>query len=102
MYADFTFPSCVRGNPSQINAIYYANVDEHRPRSYASGSPARAGAGPQAGILMIQGPVRPVWIEWKANVRRRHPQSATAHSTRLIDDWVETSIHVAGRREWII
>ena len=100
-YADFTFPSCVSSNPSQINAIYYANVDEHRPRSYASGSPARAGAGPQAGILMIQGPVRPVWIDGRPTfgdaIHNRRPLTP-----RLIDAWVETSVHVAGRRDWII
>ena len=47
-YADFTFPSCSRSNPRRINRIYYADVDRHRPKAYASGALARAGAGPRS------------------------------------------------------
>jgi hypothetical protein len=100
-YADFTFPSCGRSNPSQINAIYYANVDDHRPRSYATGTPARAGAGPKDGFLMIQGPVRPLWIDGRPTfgdgIHNRRPLTP-----QMIDAWVETAIHVAGRRSWVI
>ena len=100
-YADFTFPSCERSNPAQINCVYYANVDLHRPKAYASGVLARAGAGPQAGLLMVQGPVRPVWIEGRLTfgdgINNRRPPTR-----KLIDAWVGTSIHVAGKRDWII
>jgi hypothetical protein len=100
-YADFTFPSCKRGNPSRINAIYYANVDDHRPKSYGSGPLATAGVGPQAGMLMIQGPVRPMWMDGRPTfgdaIHNRRPPTP-----RLIDAWVQTSIHVAGRTNWII
>ena len=44
-YADFTFPSCDRCNPAQINAIYYADVTRHVPKAYSRGIPVRAGAG---------------------------------------------------------
>jgi hypothetical protein len=100
-YADLTFPSCLRSNPTQINSIYYADVDRHRPKSYASGALARAGAGPKAGLLMIQGPVRPVWVDGRLTfgdgISNRRPPSK-----RLVDAWVCTAIHVAGKPDWII
>jgi hypothetical protein len=100
-YADFTFPSTVRSNPAQINSIYYADVALHQPKSYNVGVLARAGAGPQAGLLMIQGPVQPVWVNGKLTFgdcisNRRQP------TRKLIDAWVGTSIHVVGKRDWIV
>lgn len=50
---------------------------------------------------MIQGPVRPIWIDGRPTfgdaIHNRRPLTR-----RLIDAWVETSIHVAGRQNWII
>ena len=71
-----------RSNPAQINSIYYANVNLNRPKAYASGVLAKAGAGPKAGLLMIQGPVRPVWIDGRLTFgdginNRRPPDTKT-------------------------
>jgi hypothetical protein len=100
-YADFTFPSCIQSNPTLINHIYYANTDIHRPKAYATGRLARAGAGPRKGLLIIQGPVRPIWVNGRltfgdgiSNIR--HPNG------RVLDKWIRTSIHVSGKRDWII
>jgi hypothetical protein len=100
-YADLTFPSCGSNNPRLINRIYYAGTDTHRPEAHASGKPARAGAGPGKGLLMIQGPVRPIWVDGRPTFgdsinNRRHPQG------RLLDKWIRTSIHISGKRGWII
>jgi hypothetical protein len=100
-YADLTFPSCVRSNPAQINSIYYANVALQWPKSYTTGVRARAGAGPRQGLLMIQGPVRPVWLNGRmtfgdAVSDRRRP------SRKLTDAWVSTAIHVVGKPNWVI
>jgi len=118
-YADFTFPSCNASNPRQINGIYYADVSLQRPKSYATGTPVRAGAAPRAGameptgdaghlgaalrpgLLMIQGPVRPVWMEGRLTfgdvISDHRPPTK-----RLIDAWIATSIHVSGRPDWVI
>ena len=100
-YADLTFPSCGRSNPVQINRIYYADVDRHWPKSYATGVLARAGAGPQAGLLMIQGPVRPVLVNGRPTFGDAI-DNGRPPSRKLIDGWVATSIHVAGKPDWII
>jgi hypothetical protein len=100
-YADYTFPSCVRSNPRLINRIYYADTAPHRPKAYSSGVLARASAGPQAGLLMIQGPVRPVWVQGRATFGDAFSNQRLLTS-KLIDAWVGTSIHVDGKRDWII
>ena len=100
-YADFTFPSCIRNNPRRINRLYYANVDLHRPKSISSGVLARAGAGSQKGLLMVQGPVRPVWVDGRLTFGDSISDSRPP-VRKLIDAWVGTTIHVAGKRDWII
>ena len=100
-YADLTFPSCGRSNPSLINRIYYSDVDLHRPKAYDSGVLARAGVRSQKGLLIIQGPARPVWINGRLtfgdSINNERPPTR-----KLIDRWIGTSIHVAGKREWVI
>lgn len=100
-YADFTFPSCTRSNPRQINSIYYADTTRHRPKAYSAGRPVEAGTGSQNGLLIVQGPVRPVVINGRLTFgdsisKRRHP---TPH---LLDAWIRTSIHVAGRPDMVV
>jgi len=100
-YADFTFPSCNRSNPRQINSIYYADTNLHRPKSYSSGVLARAGIGSQAGLLMVQGPVRPVWVDGRLTFGDSLSNSRPP-TKKLMDAWINTSIHIHGRRDWII
>ncbi len=100
-YADFTFPSCIRSNPRQINRIYYADVNVHRPKSYSSGVLARAGVAAPPGLLIVQGPSRPVWVEGRLTFGDSISDSRPPTS-KLIDAWVCTGIHVAGKRDWII
>jgi hypothetical protein len=100
-YADFTFPSCIRSNPRRINRVYYADVDRHRPKSYSSGVLARAGAGTQAGLLIIQGPVRPIRMQGRLTFGDSIHDSRPP-TRKLIDAWVGTMIHVSGKRDWII
>ncbi len=100
-YADFTFPSCNRSNPRQINRIYYADVSTHRPKAYSSGVLARAGVEHQKGLLMIQGPVRPVWVDGRPTFGDSL-SDARPPSRKLIDAWLGVGIHVAGKRDWIV
>ncbi|NLE74974.1 MAG: hypothetical protein GX604_10160 [Actinobacteria bacterium] len=50
---------------------------------------------------MIQGPVRPIWVNGRLtfsdSINSRRPPTR-----RLIDAWIGASIHVAGKRDWII
>lgn len=101
-YADFTFPSCMRNNPRQINSIYYADTTLRGRRAFSTGRPAEAGTGGvQKGLLIVQGPVRPVFVDGRLTFgdsisNRRHP------TPRLLDAWVGTSIHLAGRPDMVI
>lgn len=100
-YADFTFPSCLRSNPRRVNSIYYADIDLHRPKSYTTGVPARVGAGPQSGLLMIQGPARPVWVDGRPTFGDGISNSRPP-SSRLLDAWVSARIQVIGKRDWVV
>ncbi len=100
-YADFTFPSCGESNPAQVNSIYYAQIDRHFPKCYSRGAPVLAGAGPQPGLMIIQGPVKLVRVNGRTSAGDgihdlRHPTS------NLIDALVSTWIHVVGKRDWVI
>lgn len=100
-YADFTMPSCGSSNPSQINSIYYPDVGRHQPRGFSRGVPVKVGSGPRPGLMMIQGPFRPIWVEGRLTcgdgIGNARPPSA-----RLIDAWVGVQVHVLGRPEWVV
>ncbi|MBN1320285.1 MAG: hypothetical protein JXA87_05505 [Thermoleophilia bacterium] len=100
-YADFTFPSCTRSNPRQINTIHYADTRLKGRKAYASGTRAKVGTERREGLLIVQGPVRPVWVDGRLTfgdaINNRRPLTK-----RLIAAWIGTSIHVAGKRDWVV
>ncbi len=101
-YADFTFPSCIRGNPRQINTVHYADATLRGRRAYSRGRPAEVGRRPpRNGLLLVQGPVRPVFVGRRLTFGdgindQRHP------TPQLLDAWVRTSVHVLGRPDVVI
>lgn len=105
-YADFTFPSVQESNPFQINSIYYARDNPDRPKSYNTGVPVLCGGGNNSRDLMIiQGPIFPFFqgnkvlgLRYFGDVVNGTPPV----TAKRIDAWVETGIHVIGKREWVI
>jgi len=100
-YADFTFPSCGESNPAQVNSIYYADIHRHVPKCYSRGAPVRAGAGPQPGLMIIQGPTRFVRVNGRTTVGDGIHN--LRHATKnLLDSLISTWIHVVGKSDWVI
>ncbi len=105
-YADFTFPSPEpEASPRQINSIYYADSDPHRPKSYNKGAIVRVGGCQGQGLMIIQGPVFPFLAGNKVSSLRCTADSVTKYypiSNTRINGWVNTGIHVSGKKNWII
>ena len=72
-YADFTMPAAP--DPCQtttVNSIYYAIDDPAKPKSHDVGTPAGVGKQPpEAGLLMIQGPLAFDWSSRKGGLLPR-------------------------------
>jgi hypothetical protein len=105
-YADFTLPSPEpEVNPRQINSVYYASTDSFGPKSYDRGRPVSVHGHRDEGLMIIQGPLFPFFpsngirgIRYAADqVSRFYP-----FSTKRIDRWVKTGIHVQGKDNWVI
>ena len=104
-YADFTFPSCNEANPLQINSIYYADHRSPRSKAHARGTRARVGNGNASGLLLIQGPLHPIWLSEKVSRLRAFGDDVAwdkPPSPKRIDLWIRTWIHVEGREDWVI
>lgn len=104
-YADFTFPSGNEANPLQINSIYYAPEDVAAPGAHRRGRLARSGAGPQTGLMMIQGPLHPFSKNGRLSGVRAFGDVVDGNvpvTPERVDAWVRTGIHVAGKPEWIV
>jgi hypothetical protein len=104
-YADFTFPTMQRSNPSQINSIYYAPDDPGNPQSYKKGRPvSRSGGKTGGGVMMIQGPIHPFFLNGKVTGLRHCGDFITGIppiTSGQVDLWVKTRIHVKGKRDYI-
>jgi hypothetical protein len=103
-YADLTFPAWRHiSQPRQVNSIFYALDDPHRPKSHNKGAPARVGKTDPQGLLLLQGPLVP----YLKRQRRGHkicvddPDLSEAHrySPDRLDRWVRAGLHVSGRPE---
>ena len=110
-YADFTLPAAP--DPSQtrtVNAIYYAVDDPRRPKSHDRGIRAAVDRRPpNDGLLLVQGPLS---LDW-SGPRRRYGilpgvESGTLDASagnlptaRRFRMWLDASVAVAGRPEWI-
>lgn len=106
-YADFTMPSAP--SPTQtrtVNRIYYAAGDPHRPKSHDTGTPARVGAQPPPGsLLLVQGPLGLDWSRRKYGLLPRL-ENADLHggfppTLSRLRMWLHAGVHVLGQPEWI-
>lgn len=103
-YADFTFPSCNEANPSQINSIYYARGKPGRRKSYNRGVPAHMGRASDGDLLIVQGPLHPIFVNgWPSSLRVFGDDIAQGKppTKKRIDLWVNTWIHIEGRTDWV-
>ena len=103
-YADFTFPSCNEANPLQINSIHYADDRMRGRSSYTTGSRAKVGGHNGAGLLVIQGPLHPIWLPGKTIGLRAFGDDVAFDkppTNDRIDLWVRTWIHVQGKEDWV-
>lgn len=105
-YADFTLPSAPSDTQTrQINSIYYATDDPHRPKSHDTGTPVKAGASATGDLMIIQGPLALHWRHRKFGIWPRIENGDMAVSDipvqERVDMWVRQHIHVEGRPEWL-
>ncbi len=103
-YADFTFPSMIESNPSQINSIYYAHSDAARPKSYDRGTEVRRGSASGKGLMIVQGPVYPYFKSGRPTSLRVLGDvidGSTVVTPPRVDAWVRTGIHVRDKPEWV-
>lgn len=104
-YADFTMPSAPHvTQTTTINSIYYATPTD-RPKSHDHGCPARAGVANPEGFLLVQGPLglNWRWRKWGLLPRIENGDLTPANPPTLnrLRLWLELSVHVLGRPEWL-
>jgi len=105
-YADFTMPSAPDHTQTRtINSIYYSLDDPERPKSHDTGIPARVGAAPPEGaLLMIQGPLALDWYSRKCGPLPRLENSSLDTGRHPSDQrfrlWERANVTVAGRPDW--
>jgi hypothetical protein len=105
-YADFTMPCAPDPCQSRIvNSIYFAR-DVAQTRSHDFGIPAEVGMDlPQEHLLFVQGPLTLNWQSRKLGILPRLENAdltlANPPSRQRFMLWVETAVHLHGRREWV-
>ena len=108
-FADFTFSSIWwDSQPPSVNDIYMA-TDDDGPKSYARGTPVRAGRAPAGDLMIFQGPLlflpefKPA--RWPRSlgfeVENGEIHAAVPVTPQRIDAWVRADIHVEGRPDWV-
>ncbi len=105
-YADFTMPSAPDvTQTSTVNSIYYAKDDPLRPKSHDKGRRVRVGGAPWGDLMMIQGPLGPLWASRKFGVIPRieagDVRAGFPPSNERVDFWINAGIHVQGRPDWV-
>lgn len=103
-YADFTHPSGPETSPSLTNAIFYAKGKEGIPKSYDSGTLAKAGGGRVDGLLLVQGPSHPAIVPSAfAGVRvvGDHVPGRIKTNAARVKAWVDTGVGLKGRDDLI-
>ena len=103
-YADFTFPSLCESNPRQINSIFYAIDNPSEPKSYNKGKTVTVGGGKTGDLMIIQGPLYPFFLSRKLSSLRVIGDVVNGIppvTTRRINSWITTKIHLKGKNNWI-
>jgi hypothetical protein len=100
-FADFTFPAWQHTcQPRQVNALYLADDDPTRPKSYDRGRPVRRGVADE-GFLIVHGPLMPYLLHTRRGPRLAIDDGDLASYRRCspdrLDRWVRAGIGVQGR-----
>jgi hypothetical protein len=103
-YADFTFPSLGKAQPTMVNKIYYAKDNPNLPKSYNWGEEIMAGGKPWGDLLMIPGIIG---IRWKSRTHKFRPSVEASNISNTdcpfpsrIDYWIENAIRIKGMPNW--
>lgn len=105
-YADFTLPSAPDGTQtSTINRIYYAKDDPCCPKSHDKGVRVHVGGRTEGDLMIIQGPLGPMWKQRKHGIVPRIEngdiRASNPPTKERVDFWVDTGVHVKDRPEWV-
>lgn len=106
-YADFTFPSVPDDSqPQVVNRIYWPAGDRSmvaRRRAYERAVPARVGGMMDDRVLLIEGPLSVGFRPGRLAVRIETGALTAVDPPSLprVRSWVNQSIHVDGRPEWV-
>ena len=103
-YADFTFPSLGKAQPTMINKIYYAKDNPEQPKSYDKGKELAVGGEGWGDLLMIPGIIG---LRWKSRTHRFKPSiesSDISDSNPLFEDRVDylvkNAVTIKGKSNW--
>lgn len=103
-YADYTFPAAPDESQHDIvNQIYWPTGNLSRRRAYDTGVRARVGEVMDDRILMIEGPLAIARRAGRLTPRLEYGalQAVDPASPSRIRTWVDQSIHIEGRPEWV-
>lgn len=108
-FADYTFSSIWwDSQPPTVNDIYMA-TDDDGPKSYARGTPLRAGQTPIGDLMIFQGPLlfladfnpTRIYRTFGFELENAEIHAAIPVTPKRIDAWVRGNVHVAGRPDWV-
>jgi hypothetical protein len=105
-YADFTLPSAPSETQTRkINSVYFARDRGGIPKPHDTGTDARAGAGLDGDLLLVQGPLALNWKSRKAFVLPRIENGEVSAENppddHRIDLWVRNAPEVLGAPEHV-
>jgi hypothetical protein len=105
-YADFTFPISNEAQPKLANTFFYGQSSASCPKGYNKyNSAAKVGKKRTKGILFIQGIIglrlRSRMHLFKPSIEQSNISSSDFPFPARIDYWVNKSIHVKGKPDWI-
>ena len=105
-YADFTFPISNEAQPKLADTIFYGQSCSSYPKGYNKHhSDAKVGTKETKGLLFIQGIIGLRWTSrthlFKPSIEQSNISSSDAPFPARIDYWVNKSIHVKGKPNWI-
>lgn len=104
-YADFTLPSAPDQSQTwQINSLYYASDDPHRPKSHNTGIRVGSGPAPINALMLIQGPLVLDWGRRKWGLAPRIENACIQEnqpaSLHRLNQWLRARIQVPQRPDW--
>ncbi len=105
-YADFTFPVSNEAQPRLANTIFYGSSSSSHPKGYnKSATASKVGNKETKGLLFIQGIIGLRWASrthlFKPSIEQSNISKKDVPFPARIDYWVNKSIHVKGKPDWL-